>query len=72
MVSDLGDMLQSRLRLWQDPRHGKHTSPPAREKILVYRDGISEGPAVLSEEMPLLRRDLPGHVLAGRTRRMGS
>ncbi|KAI3390581.1 hypothetical protein diail_9176, partial [Diaporthe ilicicola] len=28
MVSDLGDMIESRLRLWKDPRHGKHTHLP--------------------------------------------
>ncbi|KAM7189611.1 Ribonuclease H-like domain containing protein [Rhypophila sp. PSN 637] len=56
MVSNLSDMLKSRLRLWKDPRHGKHASLP--ENILVYRDGVSEGQyqAVLDEEVPLLCR----------------
>jgi hypothetical protein len=56
MVSDLINMLKSRLRLWQDPCHGKHVSLP--ENILVYRDGVSEGQyqLVLHEEVPLLRR----------------
>ncbi|KAB5514942.1 ribonuclease H-like domain-containing protein [Coniochaeta sp. 2T2.1] len=56
MVSDLIDMLKSRLRLWKDPRHGKHANLP--ENILVYRDGVSEGQyqLVLNEEVPLLRR----------------
>lgn len=56
MVSDLTDMLKSRLRLWKDPKHGKHADLP--ENILVYRDGVSEGQyqLVLNEEVPLLRR----------------
>ena len=41
MVYDLTDMFKSRLRLWKDPRHGKHAHLP--ENILVYRDGVSEG-----------------------------
>jgi len=54
MVSDLSDMLKSRLRLWKD--RGKHTAFP--ENILVYRDGVSEGQyqTVLNVEVPLLRR----------------
>lgn len=53
MVSDLAEMLKSRLRLWKDL--GKHLSLP--ENILVYRDGVSEGQyqAVIDEELPLLR-----------------
>jgi hypothetical protein len=56
MVSDLSNMLKSRLRLWKDPKHGKHTTLP--ENILVYRDGVSEGQyqAVLDDEVPLLRQ----------------
>ena len=56
MVSDLTDMLKSRLRVWKDPRHGKHAHLP--ENILVYRDGVSEGQyqTVLQEEVPLLRQ----------------
>lgn len=53
MVSDLTDMLKSRLALWK--KHGKHASYP--ENILVYRDGVSEGQyaTVLAEELPQLR-----------------
>jgi eukaryotic translation initiation factor 2C len=56
MVSDLVDMLKSRLRLWTDPNHGGHANLP--ENILVYRDGVSESQyqTVLNEEVPLLRR----------------
>lgn len=52
MVNDLGDMLKSRLRLWQ-----KHNQSQLPENILVYRDGVSEGQyhIVLDKEMPLLR-----------------
>ncbi|KAI1488764.1 ribonuclease H-like domain-containing protein [Biscogniauxia mediterranea] len=51
MVTDLKDMLKSRLSLWR----GKHPTLP--ESILVYRDGVSEGQyqKVLDEELPLLR-----------------
>jgi hypothetical protein len=53
MVSDLKDMLKSRLRLWREK--GKHNAYP--ENILVYRDGVSEGQysQVLDTELPLLR-----------------
>ncbi|KAL7622750.1 hypothetical protein AAE478_006428 [Parahypoxylon ruwenzoriense] len=53
MVSDLKDMLKSRLHLWCEK--GQHTALP--ENILVYRDGVSEGQyqAVLDEEVSLLR-----------------
>lgn len=51
MVSELRSMLKSRLVLW----HSKNRSLP--EKILVYRDGVSEGQyqIVLDEELPRLR-----------------
>ncbi len=54
LVSDLADMLKSRLRLWKDA--GKHRALP--ENILVYRDGVSEGQyqMVIDEELPLLRK----------------
>jgi len=54
MVSDLTDMLKSRLRLWKDV--GKHRVLP--ENILVYRDGVSEGQyqTIIDEELPLLRK----------------
>lgn len=56
MVSSLSEMLKSRLRLWKDPKYGKHTALP--ENILVYRDGVSEGQyqLVLDEEVPLLQK----------------
>ncbi|KAI1829183.1 hypothetical protein CBS147337_10022 [Penicillium roqueforti] len=52
MVTDLGDMLKSRLSLWM-----KHNgSYPAN--ILVYRDGVSEGQynMVLDNELSALRK----------------
>jgi len=54
MVSDLGDMLKSRLKLWAT-RHNNSTYP---ENILIYRDGVSEGQyeIVLDQELPLLRQ----------------
>lgn len=53
MVSDLTEMLESRLNLWR--QRGKHASFP--ENILVYRDGVSEGQysKVKDEELPQLR-----------------
>ncbi|KAF2805607.1 putative RNA interference and gene silencing protein [Mytilinidion resinicola] len=53
MVTDLGDMLKSRLKLWKEK--GKHPAFP--ENILIYRDGVSEGQysKVMNEELPLLR-----------------
>lgn len=53
MVSDLGEMLITRLRLWQ-----KHNSNALPENILVYRDGVSEGQyqLVLDKELPLLEK----------------
>lgn len=53
MVSDIKDMLKSRLQLWRDV--GRHAALP--ENILVYRDGVSEGQyqKVVDEEVPLLR-----------------
>ncbi|KAI0906621.1 ribonuclease H-like domain-containing protein [Ustulina deusta] len=54
MVSDLTDMLKSRLALWR--QKGKHTAYP--ENIVVYRDGVSEGQysTVIDDEEPLLRK----------------
>jgi hypothetical protein len=54
MVSDLEDMLRTRLELWKTK--GGHKEYP--ENILVYRDGVSEGQyqTVLDEELPLLRK----------------
>lgn len=53
MVSELGMMLESRLKLWRS--QGKHAALP--ENLLIYRDGVSEGQyqLVLDKELPLLR-----------------
>ncbi|RYP16592.1 hypothetical protein DL765_005053 [Monosporascus sp. GIB2] len=53
MVSNLKDMLKSRLNLWRTK--GRHPSLP--ENILIYRDGVSEGQyrIVHDDELPLLR-----------------
>ena len=53
MVSELGEMLISRLHLWR--AHNKQVLP---ENIIVYRDGVSEGQyaKVLDEELPLLQK----------------
>ncbi|KAI0849501.1 Piwi-domain-containing protein [Daldinia vernicosa] len=50
MVSELADMLHSRLLLWE--KHNKAYP----KNILVYRDGVSEGQyeTVLDQELPLL------------------
>jgi eukaryotic translation initiation factor 2C len=52
MVTDLTDMFVERLRLWQK----RNNSLPTR--ILVYRDGVSEGQfsIVLRDELPLIRK----------------
>lgn len=54
MVSNLKDMLKSRLKNWKTL--GKHNAFP--ENIIVYRDGVSEGQysTVLAEEEPQLRQ----------------
>lgn len=51
-VSDLNNMLKTLLELWKE-RHGKYPS-----RILVYRDGVSEGQykMVKEEEQPLLEQ----------------
>ncbi|KAI1742458.1 ribonuclease H-like domain-containing protein [Xylaria scruposa] len=53
MVSDLAEMLKSRLKLWKSLK-SRQTYP---EEILIYRDGVSEGQysKVLEEELPQLR-----------------
>lgn len=53
MVSDLDDMLKSRLSLWKNRNKGQ-----LPENILIYRDGVSEGQyeIVLDQELPLLRK----------------
>ncbi|TRX90380.1 hypothetical protein FHL15_008745 [Xylaria flabelliformis] len=53
MVSDLTEMLKSRLKFWKS-----HKMPQTYpENILIYRDGVSEGQysKVLEEELPQLR-----------------
>ncbi|KAI1114275.1 ribonuclease H-like domain-containing protein [Nemania sp. NC0429] len=61
MVSDLKDMLTSRLELWRKPgkslQGNSLQGKPLPENILVYRDGVSEGQyaAVLKTELPQLR-----------------
>ena len=52
MVSDLGEMFQTRLQLWR----GKHEQW-LPENIIIYRDGVSEGQyqTVMEEEMPQFR-----------------
>lgn len=54
MVSDLSDMVKSRLHLWKSL--GKHQAFP--ENILIYRDGVSESQYddVLEKELPLIRQ----------------
>ncbi|KAI0554701.1 ribonuclease H-like domain-containing protein [Xylaria curta] len=54
MVSDLAEMLKTRLKFWKS-----HRSPQTYpENILIYRDGVSEGQysKVLEEELPQLRK----------------
>lgn len=53
MVSNLDDLLLTRLKLWSSRNGGR-----LPENILVYRDGVSEGQyqAVLDEEFPQLRK----------------
>ncbi|KAF1957056.1 Piwi-domain-containing protein [Byssothecium circinans] len=50
MVSDLEEMIVERLRLWQKKNSGRLPT-----KIIVYRDGVSEGqyPIVMRDEYPL-------------------
>ena len=58
MVSHLGDMLKTRLRLWREREKArKGTLVPLPENILIYRDGVSEGQyqLVVDNELPLLR-----------------
>jgi eukaryotic translation initiation factor 2C len=53
MVEELGDMIKERLRVWRQRNNGELPN-----KILVYRDGVSEGQyeIVLAEELPSIRR----------------
>ncbi|KAI0179805.1 putative RNA interference and gene silencing protein [Hypoxylon sp. FL1284] len=53
MVTELAEMLKTRLKLWFGNNKGKYP-----RNILVYRDGVSEGQYahVLKEELPLLRQ----------------
>lgn len=56
MVTDLSEMMRSRLRLWRD----RNKALP--ENILVYRDGVSEGQyqVLQDEEIPSLRKACDG------------
>ncbi|OBT69888.1 hypothetical protein VE03_00457 [Pseudogymnoascus sp. 23342-1-I1] len=56
MVTDLSEMLRSRLRLWRE----KNKVLP--ENILVYRDGVSEGQyqVLKDDEIPSLRKACDG------------
>ena len=53
MVTDLGNMIKSRLSMWMNK--GGNSALP--DNILIYRDGVSEGQyaIVLDEELPLIR-----------------
>lgn len=52
MVSELKEMLETRLSLWKGKNMGRYP-----KNILVYRDGVSEGQykQVVEGELPLLR-----------------
>lgn len=52
MVTNLDSMLVSRLNLWKTKNNGR-----LPQKVLVYRDGVSEGQyqLILDQELPLLR-----------------
>ncbi|KAJ7704396.1 argonaute-like protein [Mycena rosella] len=52
MVTNLGKMMLSRLQLFQ-----KHNAGALPQRVLVFRDGVSEGqfPIVIAEEMPAIR-----------------
>ncbi|KFY31959.1 hypothetical protein V493_00653 [Pseudogymnoascus sp. VKM F-4281 (FW-2241)] len=56
MVTDLSEMMRSRLRLWRD----RNKTLP--ENILVYRDGVSEGQyqVLKDDEIPSLRKACDG------------
>jgi len=53
MITDVGNLLKSRLTLWQ-----KHNNRQLPENILVYRDGVSEGEYELVRdlEVPALKK----------------
>ena len=57
MVTDLGELFQSRLKLWR-----KHNGNALPENVIVYRDGVSEGQynTVLDAELPELRKACEG------------
>lgn len=52
MVEELKNMMKSRLSLWAKRNRGQYP-----EKIVVYRDGVSEGQygVVVEKELPLLK-----------------
>ncbi|KFZ01526.1 hypothetical protein V501_09952 [Pseudogymnoascus sp. VKM F-4519 (FW-2642)] len=56
MVTDLSEMMRSRLQLWRD----RNKALP--ENILVYRDGVSEGQyqVLKDDEIPSLRKAFDG------------
>ena len=56
MVTLLGDMLRSRLEIWQSHHGGKYP-----ENILVYRDGVFESQyeQVLNDEFSLMQKVCP-------------
>ncbi|KAI7975726.1 hypothetical protein EIK77_005476 [Talaromyces pinophilus] len=53
MVSQLEEMLRSRLDLWAEKNEGHYP-----DNVLIYRDGVSESQygQVLAQELPLIRR----------------
>lgn len=53
MVTDLDNLLRSRLKLWAHHNNNKYP-----ENIVVYRDGVSEGQSdtVINSELPLLKQ----------------
>ena len=56
MVTPLGDMLKSRLTIWQEHHRGMYP-----ENILIYRDGVSESQyeQVLKDELSLMQKACP-------------
>jgi len=62
MIDDMKDMILERLRVWYS-RNGNQFP----EKIIVYRDGVSEGQfhQVLEKELPEIRKACEGVPLKG-------
>jgi len=65
MVSGLGGMVTSRLRLWAK------VNKACPENILIYRDGVSDGQyrVVLKDELPLIRQACQELYPASETKR---